>query len=101
MAAVALYAALLDGHVNSLVLDTPPSTQNAPSEPDGRGPAIEMLNCLRITDLPQVAGLLYPTELVFLGDVPISYGWAMELYNRLGAPGKLRRLRDLSSWQLD
>ena len=79
MAAVALYAALLDGHVNSLVLDTPPSTQNAPSELDGRGPAIEMLNCLRITDLPQVAGLLYPTELVFLGDFPISYGWALEI----------------------
>jgi cephalosporin-C deacetylase-like acetyl esterase len=100
MAVVALYAALLDGHVNSLILDTPPPTQNAPSQRDGRGPAIEMLNCLRITDLPQVAGLLYPTELVFIGEVPISFGWTMELYDRLGAPGKLLRLRELSSWQI-
>jgi len=100
MAAVALYAALLDGQVNQLVLEAPPPTQNAPSQPDGRGPALEMLNCLRITDLPQVAGLLYPTELVFLGEFPVTYGWALELYDRLGAPGKLLRLHDLSSWQL-
>ena len=100
MAAVALYAALLDGHVNSLVLDTPPETHNAPGQLDGRGPAVEMLNCLRITDLPQVAGLLYPTELTFLGEFPIAYGWTMDLYDRLGAPGKLLRLRDLSSWQI-
>jgi hypothetical protein len=100
MAAVALYAALLDGHVSSLVLDTPPETQNAPSQRDGRGPAVEMLNCLRITDLPQVAGLLYPMELTFLGEFPINYGWTMDLYDRLGAPGKLLRLHDLSSWQI-
>ncbi len=100
MAAVALYAALLDGHVSSLILDRPPTTQNAGSDPDGRGPAIEMLNCLRITDLPQVAGLLYPLELVFLGDVPVTYGWAEEVYNRLGPPGRLYTLGDLSSWQL-
>jgi hypothetical protein len=99
MAAVALYAALLDGQVNSLILDAPPSTQNAPSQPDGRGPALEMLNCLRITDLPQVAGLLHPIELTFLGEFPISYGWAMDIYDRLGAPGKLLRVRDLGSWQ--
>jgi cephalosporin-C deacetylase-like acetyl esterase len=100
MAVVALYAALLDGHVDSVILDAPPPTQNAPSQPDGRGPALEMLNCLRITDLPQVAGLLYPKELVFIGEVPISFGWTVELYDRLGAPGKLLRLRDLNGWRL-
>jgi hypothetical protein len=99
-AAVALYAALLDGRVSSLILDVPPPTQNAPGAPDGRGPALEMLNCLRITDLPQVAGLLYPMELVFVGEVPISYGWTTELYERLGAPGKLLRLRDLNAWRM-
>ena len=34
----------------------------------------QMLNYLRITDLPQVAGLLHPMELTFLGEIPISYG---------------------------
>jgi cephalosporin-C deacetylase-like acetyl esterase len=99
MAAVALYAALLDGQVSTLFLESPPATQNVPSDPEGHGPALEMLNCMRITDLPQVAGLLYPTELVFVGHVPANYGWTEELYARLGPPGKLWQLQDLTRWQ--
>jgi cephalosporin-C deacetylase-like acetyl esterase len=99
MAAVALYAALLDGQVGTLILESPPATQNAPSEPNGRGPAIEMLNCLRITDLPQVAGLLYPAELVFAGECPSTYEWAEALYARLGAPGVFRRVAELGEYR--
>lgn len=99
MAAVALYAALLDGQVRTLLLESPPATQNAPSRKDGRGPAIEMLNCLRITDLPQVAGLLYPAELVFVGECPDNYRWAEEVYRALGKPGRFRRIGDLTDWQ--
>ncbi len=84
MAAVALYAALLDGHLEMVALEQPPATQNAPSNPDGTGEAIEMLNCLRFTDLPYVAGLLYPADLVFVGERPDSYSWAEKLYDRLG-----------------
>lgn len=98
MGAVALYAALLDGGVSALVLRDPPATQNAPSAPDGSGPAIEMLQCLRITDLPQVAGLLWPAELVFIGEVPQTYGWAEDLYARLGTPGRVSRLQHLGEW---
>jgi cephalosporin-C deacetylase-like acetyl esterase len=98
MAAVALYAALLDGRVRALILESPPATQNAPSQRDGRGPAIEMLNCLQITDLAQVAGLLYPTELAFVGDFPVNYRWAEDLYKKLGAPTRFQRLTDLSTW---
>jgi cephalosporin-C deacetylase-like acetyl esterase len=100
MAAVSLYAALLDGHVRTLFLEDPPATQNAPSQPDGRGLAIEMLNCLRITDLPYVAGLLYPTNLVFIGDRASAYDWAEELYHRLGPPGRFHRVTDLSAYPL-
>jgi hypothetical protein len=108
LAAVALYAALLDGAVGHVVLLRPPATQDQPSAPDGTGPAIEMLNCLRITDLPWVAGLLWPTELVFVADMedragpgsrPASYGWAEELYARLGAPGAVRHVKDLADWR--
>jgi cephalosporin-C deacetylase-like acetyl esterase len=98
MAAVALYAALLDGQVRTLFLEAPPATQNAPSQPDGRGPAIEMLNCLRVTDLPYVAGLLYPTELVFIGESPSTYDWAEALYRRLGSPGRVCRVTDLAEY---
>jgi hypothetical protein len=99
MAAVALYAALLDGQVRTLFLEAPPATQNAPSQPDGRGPAIEMLHCLRVTDLPYVAGLLYPTELVFIGDCPPTYDWTEALYRRLGPPGAFRRVAELPAYR--
>lgn len=98
MAAVALYAALLDGRVSRLALHSPPATQNAPSQPDGQGPALEMLACLRITDLPQVAGLLWPMELVLTGEVPGSYRWSEALFQQLGAPGRFTRRPGLESW---
>ena len=99
MAAVALYAALLDGRMPALLLDNPPATQDAPSHPDGTGLAIEMLHCLQITDLPQVAGLLWPTELVFTGPRPATYQWAEDLYARLGAPGAVRHVMQWSQWR--
>lgn len=99
MAAVALYAALLDGKIRTLILESAPATQNAASRRDGRGEAIEMLNCLRITDLPQVAGLLYPAQLVFVGDAPPSYAWAEALYARLGASDRICHVSDLTTWQ--
>jgi hypothetical protein len=98
MAIVALYAALLDGRISSVLLDSPPATQNAASQPNGKGPAIEMLNCLRYTDAPQVAGLLYPALVVIAGDVPSTYGWAEDLYRRLGAPGTFQRVKAMSEW---
>lgn len=99
MCAVALYAALLDGKLRALFLESPPATQNAPSEPDGTGPAIEMLNCLRYTDLPQVAGLLWPLDVALTGDVPDTYAWAENLYQRLGEPGRLQRLESAREWK--
>jgi len=98
LGAVALYATLLDGRVKALLLENPPATQNAPSQPDGTGPALEMLNVLRFTDLPYVAGLLWPTELVFVHSRPETYEWAEALYRELGAPGAVRHVKDLAGW---
>ena len=99
MAAVALYAALLHGGLEAVCLDGPPATQDGPSNPDGTGEAIEMLFALRVTDVPQVAGLLWPAELVFIGPRPTTYQWAEDLYARLGAPGAVRRIMQWSQWQ--
>jgi len=99
MAAVALYAALLDGHVETLLLEDPPATQNAASQPDGEDNALEMLGCLRVTDLPQVAGLLYSAELVFIGECPSTYDWAGELYRKLGAANRFRRVSNVGDWR--
>ena len=86
MTAVALYAALLDGACESLVLKNPPPTQNTPSNPDGRGESIELLNCLRITDVYQIPALLFPMEIKFIGEPPSSYNWSKDIYTRLGHP---------------
>jgi len=98
MGAIALYAALLDGNIKAIVLKDPPATQNAPSNPDGRGEAIEMLNCLRITDLPQVAGLLFPTHIVMVGPMPSSYKWTRDLYEKLAAGKNFKNVTKLSDW---
>lgn len=98
MAAVAPYAALLDGNVKALILKDPPATQNTTSEPSGQGEAIEMLNCLRITDVSQVAGLMYPKEIMILGDVPDTYRWAQHLYTSLGRSTSFKNIQKLSEW---
>jgi hypothetical protein len=66
-----------------LILKNPPASQDAASSPDGRGPAIEMLNCLRITDVYQLPALLTPAEMIFIGEVPESYKWSENLLIKL------------------
>ena len=84
MGVVALYAALLDGKCKTLILKNPPPTQDVASSPDGRGAAIEILNCLRVTDVYQLPALLAPTEITFIGEMPGSYKWSTDLLNKLG-----------------
>jgi len=98
MCAVAAYAAFLDEQVYAVLLRDPPATQNAPSNPDGRGPAIEMLNCLRMTDLAQVTGLLYPRGVAVMGSVPKTYDWAQAMYATLGKPEHYQRIAKISDW---
>ena len=98
MGAIAAYAAFLDDRIEGVLLEDPPATQNAPSQPDGRGPALEMLNCLRITDLPQVVGLLFPRTVAVMGEVPDTYGWARDLYRRLGAEDRFQQPARMVDW---
>ena len=98
MAAIAPYAALLDGNVKTLLLKDPPATQNVPSDRTGKGEAIEMLNCLRVTDLPQVAGLMFPNELVVIGKQPDTYEWTGNLYRDLGSKDAYKKVQKTSQW---
>jgi len=92
MAVIALYAALLNGRCSALLLQNPPATQNAASRPDGRGEALEMLNCLRITDVNQIPGLLCPMPIAFVGNRPEAYTWSQQTYQRIGAAGQFRTI---------
>jgi dienelactone hydrolase len=98
MCAIASYAAFLDQQIHSVLLRDPPATQNTASNADGRGTAIEMLNCLRITDLAQVTGLLYPGNVAVMGSVSKTYDWAQDLYERLGKPEHYQRISKTSDW---
>jgi hypothetical protein len=84
MSVIALYSALLDGKCSTLILKNPPASQDLPSNPDGRGPAIEMLNCLRVTDVYQIPAMLDPAEIVFIGELPDTYKWSENTLIRLG-----------------
>jgi cephalosporin-C deacetylase-like acetyl esterase len=83
MGVVALYAALLDGNCHTVMLKNPTATQDMVSWPDGHGQAIEMLNCLRMTDVCQIPALIPSTDIIFTGDVPDSYLWAEDIRIRL------------------
>jgi hypothetical protein len=87
MGAVALYSALMDGECKTLLLKNPPASQNVASSPDGRGPAIEMLNCLRVTDLYQLPALLTNIEILFIGEIPAAYKWSETTLKKLGREG--------------
>ena len=99
MGVVALYSALVDGDVHLLILQHPPDTQDVPSSPDGRGPAIEMLNCLQITDVYQLPALIYPTKTCFVETMPAKFEWAVDVNNRLGRTETIRTVADISEFK--
>ncbi len=84
MTVVAMYSALFDGNCQTLVLKNPPESQNTGSSPDGRGATIEMLNCLRITDVYQLPALLSPADIIFIGEIPSAYFWSENILKNLG-----------------
>jgi cephalosporin-C deacetylase-like acetyl esterase len=81
---IALYAALMDGRCEGVILKDPPETQDQPGDPYGKGPATEMLNCLRITDVYQIPALLFPAMVEFAGKMPAAYQWSEDILARTG-----------------
>jgi len=98
MCAIGLYAAFLDENIPVVMLKEPPATQDVVSNRDGKGESIEMLNCLRITDLPQLAGLLFPAEIVMVGKISEYYKWAESLYHSLGKPEYFQKIQRVEDW---
>jgi hypothetical protein len=98
MSVIALYAALLDGNCHTLVLKNPTDTQNKGGRTDGLDEAVEMLNCLRITDVNQIPALISPTNVVFLGEPPATYQWAKETLERIGKGDLFRVIVGISEF---
>jgi hypothetical protein len=98
MSVVALYAALLDGNCDTIILRNPTDTQNKGGQTDGRDVAIEMLNCLRITDVNRLPALITPANVVFLGEPPETYQWAKETLEQIGKGSSFRVIEDISGF---
>lgn len=90
-AVLALYAALVDELVSEVILKDPLQTHRDPDTP-------ELLGILRLGDLPQNLGLLYPRPLTFIGQVPEAYQWTVELYEKLGRGEQVRVVTSTVDW---
>lgn len=78
---VALYAALFDNRVTSLVLAEPPASH-------WQRPAL--LNILRLTDIPEALAAMAPREVAFLREMPPGFEVTRKLSERAHVGGKLR-----------
>ncbi len=90
MGLVAMYAALLDGSCEKLILSNPPETHDLPSPAHGMDTALELLGVLKCTDMYQIPALLYPTRTSFLGEVPARYLWSEKSLKAAGRHGFTR-----------
>ena len=71
MGILALYAALFDGRIKQIILNGPPASH-------WQRPAL--LNVLRVTDIPEVAGAFAPRRLVSLTKLPATFDFAQRIY---------------------
>jgi cephalosporin-C deacetylase-like acetyl esterase len=86
MGGLALHAAAIDSRISRVILDDPPASH-------WQGPAL--LNVLRITDLPEVAGLVAPREIVSLTPLPDAYRYTRSIFGLYGKSGSIRQAASL------
>ncbi len=85
--ALAIHAAALDDRISRVILDDPPGSH-------WQGPAL--LNVLRITDLPEVAALVAPREIVSLTPLPQSFDYTSSIYRLYGKRSAIREAASLA-----
>ena len=82
MGILALYAGLLDPRIGEVILNDPPASHR-------QSPAL--LNVLRLTDIPEVAGAFAPRRLTCLTAVPGAWGYAQDIYRLMDAHERFGR----------
>jgi len=87
-AVLAIYAALLDGKVEEIIIKDPPESHAWPNTP-------EIPGILRLGDLAQNLALAWPTAITFIGKMPSAYRWTEKLYARLGDRHLIRCIRSM------
>ncbi len=81
-AVVAAYAALLEPNISGVILHEPPMTHMADAAP-------QLLNVLRVCDIPTMLGMLAPRPLVIHGDQKEDYATIAKIYGAAGAAANL------------
>jgi hypothetical protein len=87
MGILGLYAALLDGRIDEVILGDPPGSHR-------QGPAL--LNILRITDIPEAAGMLAPRRLTVVGKRPSEFSLTQTVYGLHTAVDSLAQAESLA-----
>jgi cephalosporin-C deacetylase-like acetyl esterase len=98
MTVAAIYAALIDGSIKTLILKHPPATLDAPDAEMGKATHVELINALRYTDLPHTLSMLWPSDIVFVEERPDSYRAAEKMYRHLNKAGSIWRVPALEYW---
>ena len=91
-AVLALYAAVLDPHVEEVILADPPASHTEPTTP-------ELLQILQVGDLAQNLALVYPRPITFVGSIPPAYAWTRDCYDALGCAQRVRVVDTIGSWR--
>jgi cephalosporin-C deacetylase-like acetyl esterase len=86
MGGLALHAAAIDTRISRVILDDPPASH-------WQGPAL--LNVLRITDLPEVAAMVAPREIVSLTPLPAAYDYTRSIFHLHGKDNSVRQAASL------
>jgi hypothetical protein len=86
MGILALYAGLFDERVKQVILNDPPSSH-------WQRPAL--LNVLRVSDIPEVAGAFAPRRIVCLTNLPEAFSYTRRIYNLAGHSANLAQAGSL------
>jgi len=87
MGALSIYAALFDERITRVILDDPPSSH-------WQKPAL--LNVLRLTDLPEAAGMMAPREIVSLTPLPPAFAYTSRIFALYGKPAAIRQVHGIA-----
>ncbi len=79
---IAAYAAVLHDQITDVRIVSPPTTHMDRSAP-------QLLNVLRVCDIPDALGLMAPRGLTILGAEPASFGKTTSAYTAAGVPDRL------------
>jgi dienelactone hydrolase len=79
---IGAYAAVLNDHVAGVTLVGPMATHTSPNAP-------QLLNVLRICDVPDALGLIAPRPLTILGSTPAQFSKATLAYSAAAAKERL------------